>query len=227
MLDWIKKVSSRGWGDREKSVFGPVTAAKTKPFTIPKLHGPKAFEVVGIPLPKPGFYVVEIESGILGAALLGAAKPMFVPTAVLATNLSVHFKWGLESSLVWVTALDTGKPVSQAAIVIRDCGGKPLWEGQSDRDGIARVQTLPPRGTSQQCGDYPLEGGLVSAQPAGPSQPAFSPEAAFLVSHILSDRESRSMTFQLESPLATRYWSAVKTGTTGGPAEALSRSRTP
>jgi penicillin-binding protein 1C len=48
---------------------------------------------------------------------------------------------------------------------------------------------------------------------AGALQQAFSPEAAFLVSHILSDRESRSMTFQLESPLATRYWSAVKTGT--------------
>jgi penicillin-binding protein 1C len=47
----------------------------------------------------------------------------------------------------------------------------------------------------------------------GPSKQAFSPEAAFLVSHILSDRESRSMTFQLESPLATRYWTAVKTGT--------------
>jgi uncharacterized protein YfaS (alpha-2-macroglobulin family) len=165
MLDWIKKISRRGWEDRERSVFGPVTAAKAEPFTIPKLNGPKAFEVVGIPLPKPGFYVVEIESGILGAALLGAAKPMFVPTAVLATNLSVHFKWGLESSLVWITALDTGKPVSQAAVVIRDCGGKQLWVGQSDRDGIARVQTLPPRGSSPQCGDDSLEGGLlVSAQ---------------------------------------------------------------
>ena len=54
---------------------------------------------------------------------------------------------------------------------------------------------------------------LTFDDPAGPSKPAFSPEAAFLVSHILSDRESRSMTFQLESPLATRYWSAVKTGT--------------
>jgi penicillin-binding protein 1C len=30
---------------------------------------------------------------------------------------------------------------------------------------------------------------------------------------ILSDRESRSRTFSLESPLSTRFWSAVKTGT--------------
>jgi penicillin-binding protein 1C len=37
--------------------------------------------------------------------------------------------------------------------------------------------------------------------------------ATFIVSDILSDRESRSETFHLESPLATRFWSAVKTGT--------------
>ena len=40
-----------------------------------------------------------------------------------------------------------------------------------------------------------------------------SPEAAFLIADILSDRESRSRTFSLESPLSTRYWTAVKTGT--------------
>ena len=36
---------------------------------------------------------------------------------------------------------------------------------------------------------------------------------AFLLSHILADRESRSATFGLENALATRFWSAVKTGT--------------
>jgi penicillin-binding protein 1C len=40
-----------------------------------------------------------------------------------------------------------------------------------------------------------------------------SPEAAFLVSDVLSDRESREMTFGLENPLSTRFWTAVKTGT--------------
>jgi penicillin-binding protein 1C len=41
----------------------------------------------------------------------------------------------------------------------------------------------------------------------------FSRESAFLLKDILSDRESRSVTFSLESPLATRFWTAVKTGT--------------
>jgi len=49
----------------------------------------------------------------------------------------------------------------------------------------------------------------------GPAQrrAALSPAAAFLLSDILSDRESRSRTFSLESPLSTRFWTAVKTGT--------------
>lgn len=40
-----------------------------------------------------------------------------------------------------------------------------------------------------------------------------SRDATFIISDILSDRESRSETFALESPLSTRFWTAVKTGT--------------
>ncbi len=42
---------------------------------------------------------------------------------------------------------------------------------------------------------------------------ALDRDAAFIVSHILSDREARSSTFGLENPLSTRFWTAVKTGT--------------
>ena len=41
----------------------------------------------------------------------------------------------------------------------------------------------------------------------------YSNAAAFVISDVLSDRASRSTTFGLENSLATRYWSAVKTGT--------------
>lgn len=40
-----------------------------------------------------------------------------------------------------------------------------------------------------------------------------SAQSAFLVADILADREARALTFGLENPLATRYWTAVKTGT--------------
>lgn len=42
---------------------------------------------------------------------------------------------------------------------------------------------------------------------------ALSRETAYIISDILSDREARSSTFSIESPLSTRYWTAVKTGT--------------
>jgi hypothetical protein len=130
MLFWIKKVRNRRNDDRHKSVFGAVTGKRAKTFNIPKLFGSKAFEVVGIPIESPGFYVVELESELLGAALLGKTKPMYVPTTVLVTNLSVHFKWGIESSLVWVTSLDKARPVSQAVIQVHDCEGKLRWKGR-------------------------------------------------------------------------------------------------
>jgi penicillin-binding protein 1C len=49
----------------------------------------------------------------------------------------------------------------------------------------------------------------------GPSESrrVYSEAVAFLVSSILADRDSRSVTFGLENPLATPFWTAVKTGT--------------
>jgi penicillin-binding protein 1C len=52
-----------------------------------------------------------------------------------------------------------------------------------------------------------------SPGPALPPRQVISREAAFLTADILSDRESRALTFDLENPLSTRFWSAVKTGT--------------
>jgi penicillin-binding protein 1C len=54
---------------------------------------------------------------------------------------------------------------------------------------------------------------LTFDEPSGTGRRVLSPEAAFIVADILSDRESRSQTFSLESPLSTRFWTAVKTGT--------------
>jgi penicillin-binding protein 1C len=63
-------------------------------------------------------------------------------------------------------------------------------------------------------------GGVWSPLRLTPDQPKvqanrrlYSEATTFLLSQILSDRESRSTTFGLENPLSTRFWSAVKTGT--------------
>ncbi|HKV53518.1 MAG TPA: penicillin-binding protein 1C [Candidatus Binataceae bacterium] len=56
---------------------------------------------------------------------------------------------------------------------------------------------------------------LTSGPPTGVElqRRIYSAGTAFLISNILADRASRSATFGLENSLATRYWSAVKTGT--------------
>ena len=105
---------------------------------------PHPFEVIGIPLPQPGYHVVEIESPRLGQALLDRATPMYVRTGVLVTNLAVHFKWAPVNSGAWVTTLDKGKPVPGAAIQVSDCRGNKVWSGQTDAQGFARIdQQLP------------------------------------------------------------------------------------
>jgi penicillin-binding protein 1C len=47
----------------------------------------------------------------------------------------------------------------------------------------------------------------------GPGRAVMDPAASFIVADILADNGARVPTFGLDSALATRYWSAVKTGT--------------
>ena len=129
-------------GTRELSLLAQDTQARRS--ALPQLTGsaPRATEVLGLPLQQPGYHVVEIESRVLGNALLAQKAPMYVRTGVLATNLGVHFKRGRTSSLVWVTSLDRARPVAGATVAVNDCRGQQLWAGTTDAAGIARV----PRG---------------------------------------------------------------------------------
>jgi uncharacterized protein YfaS (alpha-2-macroglobulin family) len=104
---------------------------------LPKPGGSAEFEVIGIPLAKPGYHIVEVESRLLGAALLSSPKPMYVRSAALVTNMAVHFKGGRDNALVWVTALDSGKPVANAEVRVSTCKGTLLWEGKTDAQGRA------------------------------------------------------------------------------------------
>lgn len=111
----------------------------TSPLKLPRPHGEKPFELIGIPLQKPGFYVVELASDRLGAALHGEQKPYYVSSSALVTNMAVHLKKGRESSLVWVTRLDNAQPVGGAAIRVSTCDGRMLWEGKTDAKGMAHI----------------------------------------------------------------------------------------
>ncbi|HYH42591.1 MAG TPA: MG2 domain-containing protein, partial [Burkholderiales bacterium] len=128
---------------------------KAERFEVPRAHGEKDTEVIGIPLKKPGYYIVELASPRLGRALHGEDKPYYVSTSVLVTNLAVHLKYGRESSLVWVTSLDQGKPVANAKVTVRDCSGQIWFEGKSDASGIANLgDKLPQKEAVRHCGDH-------------------------------------------------------------------------
>ncbi|WP_066156946.1 alpha-2-macroglobulin family protein [Hydrogenophaga pseudoflava] len=129
-----------------------------KPLDLPQAAAgdPRPMEVVGIPLP-PGFHVVEIASPRLGRSLLderhGEGRTMYVRSSALVTNLGVHFKLGRENALAWVTTLDKGQPVAGAAVQVSDCRGKPVAKGQTDAQGVVKLDGIPGRAPVCQNGE--------------------------------------------------------------------------
>jgi len=92
-------------------------------------------------------------------------------------------------------------------------GGR--WSPARWRDGSvpARASSTsslaaPLRSAGQAPGQAPGKAG-----PASAARQVFSPEAAWIVSHILADPAARAASFGLDSPLVTRGHAAVKTGT--------------
>jgi hypothetical protein len=150
-----------------KSILNGVVGTSSFQFGLPS--GGKEFEVVGIPLSKPGFYVVELASPKLGEALLGRKAPRYVSAGALVTNMSVHFKWGREGSLAWVTALDTGVGVGGVAVRVTDsCTGQLLAQGTTDASGRLGVPAgLPEPESYSGCTDSSAHPLMVSARKDG------------------------------------------------------------
>jgi uncharacterized protein YfaS (alpha-2-macroglobulin family) len=143
---WVydEKTRERSWQEStgDKSVFDDAKEDGIESFTIAKAEGTRPAEVVGIPLGRPGLYVVEAASERLGASVFARQATRYVSTAALVTDLSVHFKWGRERSIVWVTRLSDGKPVPGADVVVTEyCDGSTRWSGRTGEDGIATIAT--------------------------------------------------------------------------------------
>src|SRR5450830_386639 len=177
VIAWLTRLNRfhERWGDSSGKT--PDTRAigllakepDVKTLNLPALSeakdGERPFEVVGIPLQDPGFYVVELQSQKLGASLLGKAAPMYVRTSALVTNLAVHVKQGRENGAVWVTTLDTAKPVADAEVRVSNCRGEELWRGKTNASGVAminkRIDDICARGGNE---DGAINGLFVSAR---------------------------------------------------------------
>ncbi len=182
VADWLRRLDKAEERDTEEVKRGGETIrinrTREKPLlpdgagkslTVELPGKGKSFEVVGIPLKTPGFHIVELASPRLGQALLGRDTPRYVAAGALVTNMSVHFKWGREASLVWVTRLDNGMPVTGADIAVSDsCTGERFAAGRTDRFGRLLVKGgLPEPRTYASCDyddDHPL---MVSARADG------------------------------------------------------------
>ncbi|WP_246050503.1 alpha-2-macroglobulin family protein [Leptospira langatensis] len=157
LMRWLVKGES---DDHQVSIFS-AQETNAKKFGIPSPNGEKRFEVIGIPLKKSGLHIIEIESPILGQALHEQKNPYYVRTAALVTNLSIHFKWGKSSSLVWVTSLDKGQSVEGVEVGLFDCRGSQLWKGNTDASGRLLITENQSRLQAQNCGnEEPFYSGL-------------------------------------------------------------------
>lgn len=170
----INKVETRAVSLLDGEKDGKGSTLKTQDLPKPVSGDPRPFEVVGIPL-SAGFHVVEIASKKLGQHLLdpnqhGKDRTMYVRTSALVTNLGVHFKLGRENSLAWVTTLDKGKPVANAAVRVSDCNGKEIATAKTNAQGIAQFTGISPQAPTCNSEDRYVQAYFVSArasQPAG------------------------------------------------------------
>ena len=204
-------------------------ANQGKASSAPHVDGIRALRQAGSTL-KPFLYGLAIEKEFLTAASILEDSPLQIPTAgglYVPENYDREFlgpvslRTALSSSLN-IPAVRTLMLVTPDAFVERlralgmtsleheaDYYGFSLALGSADvtlYELVNAYRTLANRGRwgalSIAAGEAPE--GLVAVMDG---------RAAFIVSGILSDREARSATFGLENPLATRFWTAVKTGT--------------
>ncbi|MBB1600117.1 penicillin-binding protein 1C [Variovorax sp. UMC13] len=115
-------------------------------------------------------------------------------------------------TLVMVSPEAFARQLRGAGIALRESGG---YYGYSLALGSAEVSLLALTNsyrTLANGGRYGETRILPAAQPAAATQ-ALDARAAFIVGDILSDANARTRTFGVDSVLGTRFWTAVKTGT--------------
>ncbi len=137
--------SPRDWPQQDGSSRYPILAQQASrlpaavDFPLATDGGAMAF--YGLPLDKPGLWLVEIDSPAFRAARSEAQRPPAQRARLVqVTNLNVSMRSSpLGNSLIWVTGFDNGKPVAGADVAVYDCNDALLWRGKSAADGTASV----------------------------------------------------------------------------------------
>jgi penicillin-binding protein 1C len=194
----------------------------------PHVDGARALRQAGSTL-KPFLYAKAIENRIMTAATLFKDEPLGISVGNgvyrpnnfdkgFRTIVSLRSALGSSLNIPAVEALemlgvdmmvDTLGQLGISNLREADYYGPSLALGSADVRLIEMAnayRTLANKGVWSPVHFYP-------GQPGPESYRVFSEPATFIVNNILSDRESRADTFGLDSVLSTRFWTAVKTGT--------------
>ena len=190
---------------------------------------------------KPFLYAQALAEGRLTAASLVDDSPAHISTAsglYIPQNYDRQFKgWvsvrtALAASLnvpavrtlVMVGPEPFFRQLAAVGLPLRESGG---YYGYSLALGSPEVPLLHLTNAFRTLANGGRAGAVALQAPIGPSgarakppnkaaaqaAPALDARAAFIVGDILSDGNARARTFGTDSVLATRFWSAVKTGT--------------
>ena len=180
---------------------------------------------------KPFLYGQAIAERRLTAASLLDDSPAYLPTAsglYIPQNYDRQFKgWvsvrtALASSLnvpavrtlVMVSPTSFVRQLQALGIGLRESGD---YYGYSLALGSAEVSLIDLTNAYRALangGRYSIATYKPAPERSAPAfTPALDPTAAFIISDILSDPNARARTFGTDSILATRFWAAVKTGT--------------
>ncbi|MBN1545707.1 MAG: penicillin-binding protein 1C [Syntrophaceae bacterium] len=178
---------------------------------------------------KPFLYEVVLEKKIITAATILDDNPLFIPTVggiYAPQNYDNLFRGPVSvreslASSINIPAVRTLMLIGPDVLVerLRKLGFENLEEGDyyglslalgsldvSLRELVNAYRTLANEG---QWSDLTITFNKKHRDKIH----VMDKRAVYIISQILSDRESRGMTFGFENPLATKYWSAVKTGT--------------
>jgi penicillin-binding protein 1C len=178
---------------------------------------------------KPFVYALAFEDRLLTPASLLDDSPLELPTgfgSYRPENYDRRFHGAVPARIALGSSLNVPAVralervgVDRAVVALRALGVAGLTRadhyGPSLALGAADV-TLYELVSAYRALARGGEAGLLrvrSDDPHGVSARVLDAGASFLVADILADRGSRSLSFGLESALATHYWSAVKTGT--------------
>jgi len=234
--DHLSELAARGVGDGAAVVLDNATGevlayvgSSGELSGAAQVDGAAARRQAGSTL-KPFLYALAIDSTLLTAASLVDDSPV-----AIATERGMYVPQNYDRSFHGMVSVRTALASSLNVPAVRtlELVGLDRFHGALKRLGFDTLTEADDLyGTSLALGgaDVTLlaltnayrvlaNGGMYSeprflpdAQTAD-SRRVFGPQASYIIADILSDRSARALSFGLENPLATRVWSAAKTGT--------------